>query len=86
MNRRTLLAALLTMVVGFTRPVHAQSGKLREFRARLRTRSKSIVGTTVEARDQYEAVVKLQRRYPGSTILNLKPNRGEPLRQRKPSR
>ena len=43
---------------------HAQSGKLQGFRVRLKTRSKSVVGTTIEARDQYEAVVKLQRRYP----------------------
>lgn len=86
MNRRNLLTTILITFFGFTPRVHAQSGKLQEFRARLKTRSKSLVGTTVEARDQYEAVVRLQRRYPGSTILNLKPDRTEPHRQRKPSR
>jgi len=32
------------------------SGKLRKFRVRIKT--KSVVSTTIEARDQYEAVVK----------------------------
>lgn len=86
MNRRTLLTAILTTFFGFTLPVHAQSGKLREYRVRLKTKSKSVVGTTIEARDQYEAVVKLQRRYPGSTILNLGSDQAEPSWQQKPKR
>ena len=56
---------------GFALPALAQSGKLRKFRVRIKT--KSIIGTTIEARDQYEAVVKINKRYPGCTILNLKP-------------
>jgi hypothetical protein len=79
MNRRTLLTAL----VGIAPPLFAQWDKSHRFRVRVRTRSKSIIGTTIEARDQYEAVIKVQKRYPGSTILNLKPDRSEPQRQRR---
>jgi len=73
MNRRTLLAAFLTGIIGFPLPALAQSGKLRRFQVRIKTKSKSVVNTTIEARDKYEAVVKINKRYPGSTILNLKP-------------
>lgn len=75
MNRRTLVAAFLMTTFGFALPALAQSGKLRRFRIRLRTKGKSVVNTTIEARDQYEAVIKVNRRYPGCTILNLKPGR-----------
>jgi hypothetical protein len=71
MNCRTLLTALLAANFGFALPALAQLGKLRKFRVRLK--SKSVVSTTIEARDQYEAVVKINKRYPGCTILNLKP-------------
>lgn len=84
MNRRAMLTTGLTAILGFALPVFAQSGKLREFHVRLKT--KSIIGTTIEARDQYEAVVKTDKRYPGSSILNLKPDRSEPTSQRKPKR
>jgi hypothetical protein len=73
MNRRTLLTAFLPGIIGFALPALAQSGKLRRFHVRLKSKSKSIIGTTIEARDQYEAVVKINKRYPGCTILNLKP-------------
>ncbi len=71
MNRRTLLTAFLPGIIGFALPALDQSGILRKFRVRLKT--KSIIGTTIEARDQYEAVVKINKPYPGCTILNLKP-------------
>jgi len=71
MNRRTLLTAFLPGIIGFALPALAQSGKLRKFRVRIKT--KSIIGTTIESRDQYEAVVKINKPYPGCTILNLKP-------------
>ena len=86
MNRRAMLTTGLTAIFGFALPVFAQSGKLREFHVRLKTKSKSIIGTTIEARDQYEAVVKTNKRYPGSSILNLKPDRSEPSSQRKSKR
>ena len=54
MARRILVAALLTTFFGITLPVHAQTGELREFRVRLKTRSKSVVGTSIDARDQSE--------------------------------
>ena len=50
MNRRTLLTAFLPGIIGFALPALAQSGKLRKFRVRIKT--KSVVGTTIEARDQ----------------------------------
>jgi hypothetical protein len=71
MNRRTLLTAFLPGIIGSALPVFAQSGKLCDFRVRLK--SKSVVSTTIVARDQYEAVVKITKRCPGCTILNLKP-------------
>jgi hypothetical protein len=38
---------------------------------RIRTKSDGIVGNIViEARDQYEAELKLRQRYPGCEILN----------------
>lgn len=86
MNRRTLLTALLMGGFGSVPAVLAQSGKLRGYRVRLKTKSKSIIGTTIEARDQYEAVAKTSKRYPGSTILNLKPDRREAHQQRKSHR
>jgi len=75
MNRRTLLTAFLPGIIGFALPALAQSGKPRRFHVRLKSKSKSksIIGTTIEARDQYEAVVRINKRYPGCTILNLKP-------------
>jgi hypothetical protein len=86
MNRRAMMTTGLTAFFGFALPVLAQSGKLRQFHVRLKTKSKSIIGTTIEARDQNEAVVKTNKRYPGSSILNLKPDRSEPDWQRKPKR
>jgi len=82
MNRRTLLTALLTAFFGAVPGVFAQSGKLRGYRVRLKTKNKSTIGTTIETRDQYEAVAKTSKRYPGSTILNLKPDRRETHQQR----
>jgi len=59
MNRRTVLTAFLPGIIGFALPALARSGKLRRFRVRLKTKRKSVVGTTIEAREQYEAVVKM---------------------------
>ena len=68
---------LTAAIFGFAPSVLAQWGMLRRFRVRLKTKSKSVVGTKIEARDQYEAVFKINKRYPGCTILNLKPDRSE---------
>ncbi len=81
MNRRTLLIAILTAIFGFASALLAQSGNIRGYRG-----SKGILSTTIEARDQNEAVAKTSKRYPGSTILNLKPDRRETHQQRKSHR
>ncbi len=73
MTRRTLFTALLTAMSGAVAAVSARSVKLRRFRIRLKTRGGSIIGTTIEARDQFEAVAKAQKRYPGCTILSVQP-------------
>lgn len=55
--------------------VLAQQGPLKPFRFRVRTKSGSVVGTTVMARDIAEAVLKTQQRYKGCEILNLYPRK-----------
>jgi hypothetical protein len=75
MNRRRLLSALVTATVALVAPDIALAGQLHRFRVRLKTNGKSIIGTTVEARDQFEAIRTAQKRYPDSTILNVTPER-----------
>ena len=72
MNRRTLLTVFLLGIIGFALPALAQSGKLSQVfgsgsrpRASLARRSRLVTSN--------EAVVKINKRYPGCTILNLKP-------------
>jgi hypothetical protein len=67
---RLLLIAILLLVPSTS---FAQQGKLKPYQFRVKTQKKSVVNTNIRARDQYEAQYKLNKRYPNSTILNLKP-------------
>lgn len=73
MTRRGVLTTALALMCGLVSPVSSVAAKLHKYRARIKTKGGSIIGTTVEARDEYEAVAKIKKRYPGCTILNLKP-------------
>ena len=85
MNRRRLLSALVTATVALVAPDIASAGRLRRFRVRLKTKGKSIISTTVEARDPFEDIRKAQKRYPDRTILNVTPE-GRPASSRSSER
>ncbi len=68
MNRRCFLASVI-LVVG-VEPLRAAS--LKTFAFRIKAKGKSVVGNIViEAKDVEAAKVKLMKRYPGCTILNV---------------
>ncbi len=69
MTRRTFLLALLAVTIGSTEALTAN----KKFLFKIRTKSGSIVGNIlIEARDQFAAVGKLMKRYPGCEILEGK--------------
>lgn len=68
MNRRACLLILIGMIGT------AEAGaKVKKFAFRIKTKDGNIVGNVViQANDVEAAKVKLMRRYPNCTILNLK--------------
>jgi hypothetical protein len=64
MNRRIFLLALPFLLGADTRP--------KQFRFRIRTKSGSIINTTVEGQNLDHAKSKLQNRYPDCQILSSK--------------
>jgi len=79
LTRRNVLGTLAAILIpGWA---VAQQGALKPFRFRVRTASGSVVNTTIMARDQFEAVHKIQQRYKGCEILNLYPPRKETVKK-----
>ena len=67
MNRRFCLLLLLGLV-----GTPEAASKLKRFAFRIKTKDGNIVGNVlIEAKDVEAAKVKLMKRYPGCTILNL---------------
>ena len=44
----------------------------KRFTFRIRTKSRSYIGVTIQARDQYEAIYKLNKRYKDYQIMRMK--------------
>ena len=77
---RTLVSiVLLSLIPGVA---VAQQGKVQPYRFRVETKSKSRINSTVQARDYNEAVWKLGKRYPNSTILNFYPKKEQVKKRR----
>ena len=69
MHRRTFLVAVSSVIVG--QPAFAAANQ--KFIFRVKTKDGGIIGNVlIEAADVEAAKVKLMKRYPGSTILNVK--------------
>lgn len=80
---RSLLIVILLLIPSTS---FAQQGKLKPYQFRIKTEKKGVVNTNIRGRDQYEAQYKLNKRYPHSTILNLKPGYDRaPSKKRVPS-
>lgn len=75
---RFLLTIMFLLLIPGT--VFAQQGKMKPYEMRLKTKSGGIVNAKIMARDQGEAQLKLNKRYPGHTVLNFK---GTPVNQKK---
>lgn len=73
MSRRNFLLALVAIAAGTTDALAAN----KKFVFKIRTKSGGIVGNIlIEAPDQFAAVAKLMKRYPGCEILEGKEKRG----------
>lgn len=67
MKRRSFLILFTIMLAGT-----AQANTVKQFVFRIKTKSGNIVGNIyVRAKDVEAAKIKLDKRYPGCTILNL---------------
>lgn len=69
MNRRIFLSSLTIGIL--TGKVYALPVKLKKYRAKIKTKNKSVIWTTVQARDEFAAKALIEKRYPGCTILLL---------------
>jgi len=67
MNRRSLSIGLLAILTSL-----GAASKIRRFAFKIRTKTGGIIGNVViEATDVEAAKVKLAKRYPGCTILDV---------------
>jgi len=68
MNRRLIFVFI---AMNFSSNSFAQFGKQKSFRIKLKTKSNSIITTTINATDPVEAEYKIKKKYPGCTIIKL---------------
>ena len=76
MHRRQVLGLILSALVPGVVLADDRRGPIRPWKIKYRSKPKaSIVGTTIQARNEEEAKAKLRKRFPQAIILSVDPIR-----------